>query len=92
MWLEQRANPRHCHNPAQVYVLNVGGVLPKKKKMWLVKSVRLHMKCDGARAETRFRLSTKWTSPLNRQGASVQSITGSRVVRTSSSNAGYTMF
>ena len=29
---------------------------------------------------------------LNRRGASVQSTTGSRVVRISSSNAGYTMF
>jgi len=29
---------------------------------------------------------------LNRQGASVQSTTGSRVVRISGSDAGYTMF
>ena len=26
---------------------------------------RLHLKCDGTRAETRFRLSAKRTSPLN---------------------------
>ena len=50
---------------------------------------RLRLKCDGTRAETRFRLSAKRTSPLE---ASVQSTTGSRGVRISGSNAGYTMF
>jgi hypothetical protein len=56
---------------------------------------RLHLKCDGTRAETRFRLSEKRTSPFKPTGASVQSTTGSRVVRISGSNgsnAGYTMF
>jgi hypothetical protein len=46
------------------------------------------LKCDGTRAETRFRLSAKWTNPFS----SVQSTTGSRGVRISGSNAGYTMF
>jgi hypothetical protein len=46
---------------------------------------RLRLKCDGTRAETRFRLSAKRTSPF-------KSTTGSRGVRISSSNAGYTMF
>ena len=50
------------------------------------------MKCDGTRAETRFRLSAKRTSPFKSAGASVQSTTGSRGVRISGSNAGYTMF
>jgi len=50
------------------------------------------LKCDGTRAETGFRLSAKWTSPFKLAGASVQSITGSRGVRISGSNAGYTMF
>jgi hypothetical protein len=55
--------------------------------------VRLRLKCDGTRAETRFRLSAKRTSPFKSAGASVQSSTGSRGVRISgSSNAGYTMF
>ena len=54
--------------------------------------VRLHLKCDGARAETRFRLSAKQTSPFKSAGASVQSTTGSRGVRISGINAGYTMF
>jgi hypothetical protein len=54
---------------------------------------RLRLKCDGTRAETRFRLSAKRTSPFKLEGASVQSTTGSRGVRISGSNgsnAGYT--
>ena len=43
---------------------------------------------DGIRAETRIRLSPKWTSPFKSVGASVQSTAGSRVVRISLSNAG----
>jgi len=53
---------------------------------------RMRLKCNGTRAETRFRLSVKRASRLNRQGASVESTTGSRGVRISGSNAGYTMF
>jgi hypothetical protein len=53
---------------------------------------RLRLKCDGTRAETRFRLSPKRTSPFQSAGASVQSTTGSRGVRISGSNAGYTIF
>ena len=45
---------------------------------------------DGTRAETRFRLSPKRTSPFKSAGESVQSTAGSRVVRISVSNAGYT--
>jgi len=53
------------------------------------------LKCDGTHAETRFRLSAKWTSPFKSAGASVQSNTGSRGARISGrndSNAGYTTF
>ena len=50
------------------------------------------MKCDGTRAETRFRLSVKRTSPFKSAGSSAQSTTGSRGVRISGSNAGYNMF
>ena len=53
---------------------------------------RLRLKCDGTRAETRVRLSAKRTSPFKSAGASVQSTTGSRVVRISGSNARYTVF
>ena len=38
--------------------------------------VRLRLKCDGTRAETRFRPSVKRTSPFKLAGASVQSTTG----------------
>jgi len=44
-----------------------------------------------AHAETRFRLSAKRTSPFKSAGASVQSTAGSRGMRISGSNAGYTM-
>ena len=53
------------------------------------------MKCDGTRAETRFCLSAKQTSPFKLARASAQSTTGSRGVRISfivGSNAGYTKF
>ena len=58
----------------------------------VLKLGRLRLKCDGTRAETRFRLSAKRTSPFKSAGASVQSITGSRGMRISGSNAGYTKF
>ena len=50
------------------------------------------LKCDGTRAEARFRLSAKRMSPFKLAGASFQSTTGSRRVRISGSNARYTMF
>jgi hypothetical protein len=53
--------------------------------VWLIG--RLRLKCDGTRAETRFRLSAKWTSLFKSVGASVQSTTGSRGVCFSGSNA-----
>jgi len=53
---------------------------------------RGQLECDGTRAETRFRLSVKRTSPFKSSGASVQSTTGSRDVRISGSNAGYSVF
>ena len=54
-----------------------------------------HAERDGTRAETRFRLSPKRTSPFKSVWAPVQSTTGSRGVRISSSNgsnAGQTTF
>ena len=39
---------------------------------------RAHLKRDGTRAETRFGLSEKWTSPFKSAGESVQSTAGSR--------------
>jgi len=55
-----------------------------------VRIVRL--KRDGTRAEIRYILSPKRTSPFKSTGASVQSTAGSRGVRISGSNAGYTTF
>jgi len=55
-------------------------------------STRLRLKCDGTRAETRFCLSTKRTSPFKSAAASVQSTNGGRGVCISGSNAGYTNF
>jgi hypothetical protein len=52
----------------------------------------LRLKCDGTSEETRFRLSAKRTIPFKSVRASVQSTAGSRGVRISGSNAGYTMF
>ena len=52
----------------------------------------VRLKCDGTRAETRFRLSPKRMSPFKSAGSSVQSTAGSRGVRISGSNAGYTTF
>jgi len=73
------------------------GIFAFPLQQWLrerAKSLRrrLRFKCDGTRTETRFRLSAKRTSPFKSAGASVQSTTGSRGVRISGSNAGYTMF
>ena len=53
---------------------------------------RLRLKCDGTRAETRFCLLPKRTSPFKSAWASVRSTAGSRGARISGSNAGYTVF
>ena len=53
---------------------------------------RARAELDGTRAETTFRLSPKRTSPFKSAGESVQSTAGSRGVRISVSNAGYTTF
>ena len=60
--------------------------------MKIVTRNRCRLKYEGIRTETRFRLSTKRTSPFKSAGASVQSTTGNRGVRVSGINAGYTMF
>ena len=53
---------------------------------------RARAESDDTRAETTFRLSAKRTSPFKSAGESVQSTAGSRGVRISVSNAGYTNF
>ena len=59
---------------------------------YTARSGRLLLKCDGTCEETRFRLSAKRASPFKSAGASVQLTNGSRGVRISGSNTGYTMF
>ena len=49
---------------------------------------RVKTECDGTRAETRFGLPAKRTSPFISAGVSVQWAAGSRGVRISGSNAG----
>ena len=61
------------------------GLLPIIRRQRLVE-MWWHMR------KTIFRLSAKRTSPFKSARASVQSTTGSRGVRISGSNAGYTMF
>jgi hypothetical protein len=75
----------HWNNPSGRTVA-LGSTWP------LTEMNRLRLKCDGTRAETRCGLSAKRTSPFKSAGASVQSTPGSRGVRISGSNAGYTMF
>jgi len=76
------------------YPLKLEGILVTEKVEWRVCRevgiVRLKSECT--RAETRFRLPPKRTSPCKSAGASFQSTTGSRSVRISGSNAGYTAF
>jgi hypothetical protein len=53
---------------------------------------RGQLKCDGTRAETRFRLSTKRTSPLNRRGRQFSRMMAAEVCASAfivGSNAGY---
>jgi hypothetical protein len=78
-WVQYQAGP------CRIYVVQSGsetGCSPSRGQL----------KCDGTRPETRFRLSAKQTSPFKSAGASVQSTAGSRGVRISGSNAGYTTF
>jgi hypothetical protein len=60
-------------------------------RIWCKNSI-LRLKRDGTRAETRFGLSAKWSSPFKSAGASVQSTKSSRGVRINVSNAGFTKF
>jgi hypothetical protein len=77
----------------QPQTLHLGGLACPRVSVSVIRGripVRLRLKCDGTRTETRFRLSAKRTSPFKSAGASVQSTTGSRSVRISGSNAGET--
>ena len=58
------------------------------QRCWLEIIGRVKTECDGTRAETRFGLPAKRTSPFISAGVSVQLAAGSRGVRISGSNAG----
>ena len=84
----------HCSEQIHLFAFYWRGARRQaaKRNQWVS---RLLLKCDGKRAETRFCLSAKRTSPFKSAGAFVQSTTGSRGVRISGSNgsnAEYTMF
>ena len=84
---------RNCYTHTQFFSLfNHPDVFEHYETASAVLWVRGQLKCDGTRAETRFRLSAKRTRPFKSSGALVQSTTGSRGVRISGSNAGCTMF
>jgi hypothetical protein len=72
------------------YCLDNRLILVRLQHHWIVR--RGQLKCDGTNAKIIFRLSAKRSSPFKSAGASVQSTAGSRGVRISVSNAGYTMF
>ena len=75
-----------------IYDLSNTSTVAVKIRSLIANGGRLRLKCEGTRAETGFRLSAKRTSPFKSAGASVQSTTGNRGVRSSGSNAGCTMF
>jgi hypothetical protein len=85
----------HILYVSRVRVKSVGASKFWASYAWCDASSKLsrgQLKCDGTRAETRFRLLAKRTSPFKSAVASFQSTSGSRGVRISCSNAGYTMF
>jgi hypothetical protein len=81
----------HTRLRRSIYTLSCS-LKPGSGKWFILFSCRVRLKYDGTCAETRFGLSAKRTSPFKSAGASVFSTTGSRGVRISGSNAGYTMF
>jgi len=87
-----RSGVRWCCNP--LAEVRTTWITPNTSRWFYASSNRCrgHLKCNGTRAETRFPISAKRTSPFKSADASVQSTTGNRDVRISGSNAGYTMF
>ena len=79
------------HDYTRTYLLS-GHTMALGSTQPLTEMSRLRLICDGTRAETKFCLSAKRTTPFKSAGASVQLTAGSRGVRISGSNPGYTMF
>ena len=89
LYLKTQFVPRSKHS---VWVVTASQSLLCSRITAVCSGGRLRLKYDGTRAETGFRLSAKRSSSFKLAGASVQSTTGSRGVRISGSNAGYTLF
>ena len=66
-----------CHITVIVPATNALAADVFVSDIWCHKTGRLRSKYNGTRAETRFHLSAKRTSPFKPVGASVQSTTGS---------------
>jgi len=73
-----------CHSTATATSIQRNLIRPR----WRGVAVEVKTECDGTRAETRFGLPAKRTSPFISAGVSVQSAADSRGVRISGSNAG----
>ena len=76
---------RHSYNIREWSVSHTSNPFHARAKQPCVEA---RSKRDGTRAETRFGLLAKRTSPFKSAGVSVQSAAGSRCVRISGSNAG----
>jgi hypothetical protein len=94
-WMVNRERKKFIYSPyvEDGFHINIFMIFTANHFVFMDTLCRLRFKCDGTCAETRFRLSVKWTSPFKSAGgAPVQSTTGSRDVPISGSNAGYNMF
>ena len=81
----------HIMLPESVILLKINFFLSLLLRLLYI-FIKARAEPDGTRAETTFRLSPKRTSPFKSAGESVQSTAGSRGVRISFINAGYTTF
>jgi hypothetical protein len=85
---ETQVSPKHSYeladNPRKLKATRTPQLHTRQKTGHTpINASRLRLKCDGTRAETRFRLSAKRTSQFKSAGASVQSTAGRRAVLTS---------
>jgi len=82
-----RQTKKHLRTVAHSYTRKKIQTLHSNEACQTSTHVECVLKCDGTCAETIFRISVKRRSPFKSAVASVQSTTGSRVVRISGSNA-----
>ena len=94
-----RTQPDKTQHSQQRDIHSLGGIRIHNPSKWAAADPRLkvdrgQLKRDGTRAETRFRLSAKRTSPFKSAGGGHQfsRLLAAEVYAISGSNAGYTMF